>query len=144
MTSRRLLAFACAALALAARPAPAGDTVLARVERALAAARTGEAPAEERASLEPLARDLEQQARAQRAEFDAAAARPLPPKARARLEATRQAWEAAQGRLPGLLRSGRVGGGPRPRRAPAGRVAAARPSARASSRRGSPTSGRRP
>ena len=108
MTSRRLLACACAALALVARPALAGDNALARVEKALVAARAGEEPAGERAGLEPLARELEQQARAQRAEFDAAAARPLPPKARGRLEATRQAWEAAQGRLPALLRSGRV------------------------------------
>jgi RHS repeat-associated protein len=108
VSSRRRLACAALALVFAARPAAAGDTALARVEKTLAAARAGEAPAGDRAGLPSLAADLEQQARAQRAEFDAAAARPLPGKARARLEATRQAWEAAQGRLPGLLRSGRV------------------------------------
>jgi RHS repeat-associated protein len=105
VSARCLLAFACTALALAPRPSAAGDRLLARVEGVLAG-RAGRATAEERASLTALARDLERQVREQRAEFDAAAARPLPAKARARLEATRQAWEAAQGRLPELLRSG--------------------------------------
>jgi RHS repeat-associated protein len=105
VSAHRLLAFACATLALAPRPSEAGDRTLARVEGVLAA-RTGEASVEGRADLMSLARDLDEQTRAQRAEFDAAAARPLPAKARARLEATRQAWEAAQGRLPDLLRSG--------------------------------------
>ena len=64
MSQRLLLGVACAGLALVARPAAASDPLLAQVE---------------------------QRARALRAEFEAAAARPLPPKARARLEATRQA-----------------------------------------------------
>jgi RHS repeat-associated protein len=106
VSERRVLAVACAALALVARPAASGDRLLARVENAVAAAPV--AAAERGAALAPLAAELERQVREQRAEFDAAAAQLLPPKARARLEATRQAWEATQARLPELLRAGRT------------------------------------
>ena len=78
---RALLAFAL--LAPAARPCSAAD-----------------APAD----LVPMLESLEQQGRAQEAEFEATAARPLPPKARQRLEETRRAWAAGQGRLLETLR----------------------------------------
>ena len=59
-------------------------------------------------SLAPLARALEQRDREQRAEFEAAAARALPPKARQRLEEARRAWDEGQGRVLRLLRAQRA------------------------------------
>ena len=56
------------------------------------------------ASDEPLLQALERTHAARRAEFDRVSARALPPKARARLEAARAAYEAGQGRLLALLR----------------------------------------
>jgi RHS repeat-associated protein len=58
--------------------------------------------------LASIAAALEQRDREQRAEFEAAAARPLPPKARQRLGEAKRAWEQGQGRVLTLLRAQRV------------------------------------
>ena len=93
MSHRLRAALACALLAPVARPA--------------------RRPPRRRTDLASLARRrLEQQDREQRAEFDAAGARPLPAKARQRLEETRRAWDEGQGRLLGMLRAHRVAGAP--------------------------------
>ena len=55
---------------------------------------------------------LERRDREQRAEFEAASARPLPAKARQRLEETRRAWAEGQGRLLGMLRALRAADAP--------------------------------
>ena len=99
--SLRLL-LACALLAPAARPALAVQ-----------------APED----LAPVLVQLEQRDRAQQAEFEAAKARPLPPKARQRLEETRRAWAEGQGRLVQLLRATRASGAPAGVAAPAGAAA---------------------
>ena len=89
--------------------ASAGDRTHDRLERALAVRRARGAAAAPRdpqaagALAGPLA-ELERRDRAQRAEFDAASARDLPPKAAERLARTRAAWEEGQGRLLRLLR----------------------------------------
>ena len=95
MSLRLHAVLACVLLAPAARPVLADDELLERVERALAAAREREAPPD----VAQLLNGLERRAQQRQAEFDAASARPLPPKARERLEATRRAWAAGQGRL---------------------------------------------
>ena len=91
-------------LAPVARPVSAADdALLERVERVLAESRAnGREPGAEAAQLLD---GLERRAERRQAEFDAAAARPLPPKARQRLEATRRAWAEGQGRLVEGLRA---------------------------------------
>ena len=126
MSLRLRVLLACALLAPVGRPASAADALLERVERALAATRGD--PRGAPADLVPLMESLEQRGRAQQTEFDAAATRPLPTKARQRLEETRRAWAAGQGQLLESLRALRAPGsqaGPAARRrAPAGSGAA--------------------
>ncbi len=73
------------------------DMVLRGLSRGLAGSRAA-------SDLRPLLAELERRDEAQRAEFAAVAAAPLPAKAAARLAATQAAYEAGQGRLLALLR----------------------------------------
>jgi RHS repeat-associated protein len=110
VSPRLRVLLACALLAPAARPCSAADALLERVERALASMRGDTRQA--RVDLAPLLESLERRDRAQQAEFDAVASRPLPPKARQRLEETRQAWASGQGRLLESLRALRAPASP--------------------------------
>ena len=113
MRIARTVGSATLALGLAALPAGARERLHDRLDRALRAG--AEASAQlttqnEAPELASLVRELEAQDIAQQREFEAAAARPLPPKARERLEAARRAWADGQGRLLGLLRGLGTGG----------------------------------
>jgi RHS repeat-associated protein len=97
VSCRLRVLLACAVLAPLARPAAAAPT------RKHLAPPSSTAP--RRQDLAPLFVEVERRDRELRAEFDAAGARSLPPKARQRLEETRRAWTQGQGRLVGILRA---------------------------------------
>ncbi len=93
-----LLLPVAALLAVAPRPASAGEDL---VQRALRQNLAREGAGRD---LPQVLAELERRDEAQRAEFAAVAATPLPAKAAARLAATRAAYEEGQGRLLALLR----------------------------------------